>query len=112
MLKVTLKELMDVAHEGYLFDSTDTPSSSAILIMRGPAGESLLHVASARGSLLEIDFLLKIGLEINAKADYGATPLHYAAMTQQREAYDYLIVCGADASIRDSSGFLASDYLD
>ena len=109
MNEMDLSELMDVAREGYLFDFAASTSPS--LFVRSPAGDTLLHVAAARGSIGEIDFLLKMGLDVNSIGDYGATPLHCAAMTEQSDAYRHLVIYGADPAIRDSSGFLASDLL-
>ena len=104
-----LTELMDVAREGYLFDF---PASTApLLLTRNSAGDTLLHVAAARGRIGEIDYLLKMGLDVDAIGDYGASPLHCAAMTEQNDAYHHLIICGADPAIRDSFGMLASDLL-
>ena len=110
MDEINLDELMEVARDGFLFDIPVNPSD--IANTKNSVGDTLLHVAAARGCVREIEYLIKMGIKLNEQGDYGHTPLHCSAMTNQRMAYDYLIQRGADQTISDSEGCLASDYLE
>lgn len=39
---------------------------------------NLLHIAAKEGSLESVKYLLSIGIELNARDRWGATPLNYA----------------------------------
>ena len=70
---------------------------------------TLLHFAAARNSIQCLDLLIFKKADVNAIDDLGRTPLFLAARNGQVEAVRNLIAAGADKSIEDKSGQLASD---
>jgi len=48
--------------------------------------------------------LIAKGADINAKDEYGWTPLHYAAIKGQKEVVELLIAKGADINSKNQSG--------
>lgn len=104
-----INELIEVARDGFLVNLPECPSVPEILGARSVSGDSLLHVASARGRTDEVEMLLDLGISINEQGDYGYTPLHYAAESQSRKVYDLLIKRGCDPLVRNAYGDLAKD---
>ncbi len=87
-----------------------------------PGGQTLLHnlvtrTWSPRVAFLDevefFEFLLGLGLEINARDDKGQTMLHIAAERENHDSaaanFELLIAHGADKSIKDASGKRAFD---
>lgn len=100
-------ELFEVARDGFLVDLPESPTAGDILCARSVSGDSLLHVACARGHLNEVKILLDLGMPIDDQGDYGYTPLHYAAEAQSREIYKLLIDRGCNPLIHNLYGDLA-----
>jgi len=50
------------------------------------------------------ELLIAKGADINAKDEYGWTPLHYAAIKGQKEVVELLIAKGADINSKNQSG--------
>ncbi len=65
------------------------------LTYRGSDGDSLLHIAAARGDSDTVALLLHAGLDPNMQGDMGYTPLHWSAENQHWETVDILIALGA-----------------
>jgi ankyrin repeat protein len=66
--------------------------------------DNALVYAAGWGQTASMQELLKRGAEINAIPagfDFAGTPLHYAALRGRRDTVDWLLVRGADPSIRD-----------
>ena len=59
-------------------------------------GGTLLHAAAAGGNIEILSTLLNIGLDINATAQSGHTPLGWAIMNRKGDASAYLLQVGAD----------------
>jgi ankyrin repeat protein len=70
-----------------------------------------LHFAANTGQHKEVaELLLAKGVDINAKADDGWTPLHLAARSGNKEVVELLIFKGADIGAKDSSGKTALQW--
>ena len=96
-----LDELLEVAQEGFLVDFSRCASEVDLVSARSSAGDSLLHVACARGNLEEVKILCQLGAKINLKGDYGYSALHYAAEAGSEEVYNFLISKGANEDERN-----------
>lgn len=67
--------------------------------------ETALHQAAAYGTRQECEALLNTrGTDINAKDDWNATPLHYAASENKVEIVDLLLRRGASVNVRMTTG--------
>lgn len=73
----------------------------------GSSGVSCLHVVAKEGRRFQVEFLLEFGKsDVDAKDQYGLTPLHYAAFHGNTETLAALIDAGCDCSIRVDHSFL------
>ncbi|WP_257263556.1 ankyrin repeat domain-containing protein [Endozoicomonas sp. ONNA2] len=63
-----------------------------------------LHIAAGHESLESATFLIKQGVDINARAAAGETPLHFAAMGGCDRVMHLLIISGADINAREHQG--------
>lgn len=63
-----------------------------------PLKYSTIHEAAERGDLEDVKNHLRRGTAVNAQDVYGATPLHYAAMTGQTKVAEFLIKKGANVN--------------
>ncbi|AWH85513.1 hypothetical protein HYN59_10485 [Flavobacterium album] len=70
-----------------------------------PEGErSPMHMAAADGTAETIDYLVKLGLDINLKDDYGDIPAHYCLRGSSVEKLEAMIRLGADINRPDNKG--------
>ncbi len=96
-----------------LLKSSSSKSSSAEIVNQGDPGRTNttpLHLASRRGWLNVLDFLVEKGANVNARGAWELTPLMYAAIFNQSKIASRLITCGADTSLQDVKGKTALDY--
>jgi ankyrin repeat protein len=63
-----------------------------------------LHLAALRGSVEEVERLLKSGADPNVRDVFGRTPLHYAAARNHKAAAELLLSRGADPNAKDEDG--------
>lgn len=71
-------------------------------------GRRALHTAVREGNVLMISICIENGhADVNVTDDFGLTPLHHAAHTDQPEAATALVRAGASARASDPSGLTA-----
>lgn len=68
----------------------------AWLLQAAPAGENALKRAVTKGTIKEIEALIKAGADVNASDKSGATQLHYASDECKPEVVLILLNSGAD----------------
>jgi ankyrin repeat protein len=71
--------------------------------------EKLLR-ASIIGDVKKVKKLLKEGADVNAKDEFGWTPLHGAAILGHIEVVKLLLEHGADPNIKNNGGKTAIDF--
>jgi Ankyrin repeats (3 copies) len=109
-MNVYLRKLVRQAEEGYMIPIW-RDDGTIDLMARGSNGDTLLHVAVGQRDFHAIEYLLKAGLDINAKGDYHATPLYEAAARGDIGLCGLLLQLGADPNIPDHRGTLPHDIL-
>ena len=77
------------------------------------AGATPLHIAALEGSAEFVAKLLTLpGIEesLNARDDFGVTPVYYAASWGRAEIVETLATAGADVDIPDNAGFTPVNF--
>jgi len=64
--------------------------------------QQVLHRAVLSGNLAEVKRLLEEGSDVNAKGEYGMTPLMWAAGIGRIEMVKFLLSKGADVNARNT----------
>ena len=57
-----------------------------------------------------VELLIAAGADVNAKNDWGWTPLTYAAINDHEEIAELLIAKGADVNAKDDGGETPLDF--
>jgi ankyrin repeat protein len=63
-----------------------------------------IHKASEEGNIKTVNQHLADGVDVNARDDFGLTPLHAAAQEGHMEVAELLIAKGADVNAKDGIG--------
>jgi ankyrin repeat protein len=63
-----------------------------------------LHGPAAAGNLAEVQRLIAGGANVNARDNWGRTPLHAAAYKGHQEVVEVLVRCGAQIDSEDKAG--------
>ncbi len=103
MVKHDLDGLLDHAEESYRIpcrDKAGNPDYNAVNTL----GDNLLHAAVGQDIPEVIRFLVRQGLDINARGDLYDTPLLLAYSLGKHEIVKLLIELGADPHLPDYSG--------
>ncbi|WKT50771.1 hypothetical protein QSH57_015741 [Fusarium oxysporum f. sp. vasinfectum] len=93
---------MSPLHEAVLFDSLDSVRKWTSRLKkdeRNAFGQTPLHLAISKSDYLRI--LIDAGYDLDARDNYGITPLMYAAATNQEEAVMMLIEADSDLNATD-----------
>ncbi len=82
-----------------------------LVIHGGKSGAAdSIHVAAAVGNIEAVKQHLAAGEDVNAKDEFGYTPLHNAAWIGHKEIAELLISKGADVTVVDGDGYTALDW--
>jgi ankyrin repeat protein len=79
--------------------------------VRDLAGWTPLHEACNQGNLDIVKILIEHNADMNALGYQNNTPLHEAALNTKFDCCKYLLEMGANKSIRNQFGVLASDFV-
>ena len=71
-----------------------------------------IHEAAAEGNIEVVKQHLAAGTDVNAKNEWGGTPLHFAALGGRKEVAELLIAKGADVNAKDDAGDTPVDWTD
>lgn len=72
-------------------------------------GGTPLHWAAFLGCEMASSLLLSWNSPVNMRDHDGQTPLHLATMAENGKIIRYLLLKGADRTIKDNKGLTASD---
>ena len=109
-MKLDIEDLTRQAEEGYSIPCR-SGRKKVDVFARSSCGDTFLHVAVARQNIKEITYLIELGLDINMRGDYLATPLYQACASGDVAIAGLLLKYGADPSIPDHRGDLPRDAL-
>lgn len=76
------------------------------------SGYTALHYAAERGNTKIVQLLVENGADINAKNDFGNTPLLLAINFSMKDTVVYLLANGADVNVRNKDGAGAIAHAD
>ena len=80
-----------------------TTIAAVVLVGCGPSG--LLHEALREGNIEAVKQAIADGVDVNAKDDYGVTPMYRAAYIGHKEIANLLISKGADVNAKNDDGW-------
>ncbi len=75
-----------------------------------PENSNLFDAVEINKSPKVIETLLKAGADIEAKDEYGSTPLMWAARHDNPEVIEVLLKAGVNAKAKDKEGKTAADH--
>ncbi len=73
-----------------------TTIAAVLVVGCGPSVD--IWTAAEQGDIKAVKQHLDAGTDLNAKDEWGTTPLHYAAIEGHKEVVELLIVKGADVN--------------
>ena len=98
-----LESLLDHAEKAYQIPCRDE-SGAPVFHAVNYLGDNLLHAAVGQDIPETVRFLVRQGLDINARGDLYDTPLILAHSLGKPEIVKLLIELGADPSLKDYRG--------
>lgn len=72
--------------------------------LKKSTGALPLHEAAKQGTIYIINCLSEDKINLKIQDKNGLTPLHYAAIFNQKKAYEVLLEKGSDPKIKDNMG--------
>ena len=117
MQRLPMISAKDIQYLLHSFRDLDNLQSENILDPIDPftyvgfGGDTCLHYAAFRGDLRAIELLICGGVDINARGDMGATPLHSAHQAGKTEVITFLLSKGADPEIKDEFGRKPAEWV-
>ena len=87
-----------------------TTIAAVFLVGCGPSMS--IHDAARDGNIEVVKQHLAAGTDVNAKNEWGGTPLHFAALGGRKEVAELLIAKGADVNAKDDVGDTPVDWAD
>ena len=85
-----------------------TTIGAVVLVGCGPPKD--IREAAWEGDIEAVKQYLADGVDVNAKDDWGKTPLHSTAEMRRKEIAELLIANGADVNAKDSWGITPLHY--
>ena len=85
-----------------------TTIAAVLVVGCGPSMS--IHTAARDGNIKGVKQHLAAGTDVNAKDDYGGTPLHQAAARGHKEVVELLIAKGADVNAQRDDGGTPLDF--
>ncbi|XP_063236158.1 putative ankyrin repeat protein RF_0381 [Bacillus rossius redtenbacheri] len=76
----------------------------------GPNNSTMLHAVASSGDVKAAELLLSRGALVDARADWGVTPLLRAAASHQPGMVSWLLAHGADVHATDSNGWTSLHF--
>ena len=68
-------------------------------------GVTLLHFAASNSNIVVLEYLISQGADVNVKAQYGETPLHWATRwNSDVDVLEYLVSRGNDVNVKEIYG--------
>ena len=82
-----------------------TTIAAVLVVGCGPKPPDIsIHDAANSGNIEAIKQHLAAGTDVNAKNEWGGTPLHFATFGSHKEVVELLIAKGADVNAKDGVG--------
>ncbi len=104
------KTPMDLAKVDDVFDSSEAKAEKRKMadLLRKHGGKfSSIHSAAMSGDIQAVKEFLSAGTDVNAKTEFGGTPLHYAV---SKEIIELLIANGADVNAKGLDDYTLLHY--
>jgi len=90
-----------------------TTIAAVVLVGCGPSVPDIsIHKAAKEGNIEAVKQHLAAGTDVNAKNEWGGTPLHFATFGSHKEVVELLIAKGADVNAKDDVGDTPVDWAD
>ena len=103
-------KIIDAAKKGdyntvqKLVDRSITPVNLNSLNIKNENGKTALHEAVQKGDKKTIEFLVRLGADVNTKSTSGETPLHLAVSYDYKNIVEFLLKHGARVGYQDILG--------
>ena len=83
---------------------------AAVLVVGCGGPPKDIREAARQGNIEAVKQYLADGVDVNAKDDWGKTPLHYATANDQKETVELLIAEGAEVNVMSNKGQTPLDW--
>jgi len=100
-LIIDFLSILDTPLDHFTANSISTPDA---ISLRTASGQTLLHLAAFLGFAGLVGFLVRHGVDLDARDRNGYTALHFAALALEKVCARILVRAGADQEIVDGVG--------